>query len=139
MLDGSREAPTTATDLGWKKGRSEAAVATRSRISRRATLVSLGTTDRSTSISPPSSLSSIAKPDSRKTSRIAWLSACVTAQKRVKPFRTASRASRSSNRVPSPLPCRASSTAKATSAVLRILGKIRAGGHDAGLALHGCA
>ena len=38
MADGSREAPTTATARGRKNGRNEAAVATRSRISQRATL-----------------------------------------------------------------------------------------------------
>jgi hypothetical protein len=49
MLDGSREAPTTATERGSKKGRSEAAVEIRSRISDWETLASVGWTERSIS------------------------------------------------------------------------------------------
>ncbi len=54
---GSREAPTTATAFGRKNGTSEATVATRSRVSTRATLASVGATARSTSTSPPSARS----------------------------------------------------------------------------------
>jgi len=48
MLPGSREAPTTATPRGRKRGRSDATVAMRSRISLRATLSGLGWTSRLT-------------------------------------------------------------------------------------------
>jgi hypothetical protein len=49
MLEVSRDAATTAMDRGWKKGRSEAVVKTRSLISERLTLSSLGATEKSIS------------------------------------------------------------------------------------------
>ena len=42
MLNGSRDAPTTATDRGRKKGRSDAAAAARSRMSGMVTPFSPG-------------------------------------------------------------------------------------------------
>ncbi|GIW54638.1 MAG: hypothetical protein KatS3mg082_1042 [Nitrospiraceae bacterium] len=53
---------------------------------------------------PPARRSCMSKPDSRNTSRIARLSAWVTAHSRRKPWRIASKANRSSSSVPSPLP-----------------------------------
>ena len=49
MLLGSREAPITATPLGLKKGRIEATVAIRSRISKLSTLSRFGKIEKLTS------------------------------------------------------------------------------------------
>ena len=107
----------TATAFGQKNGRIDAAIATRSRQVTRSTLAAVGNTEKSNSTTPTAARSSTAKPESRNTSRMGRLSLWVTAQKCVKPFFTASKARRSSSSVPSPLPCRESSTAKATSAL----------------------
>jgi hypothetical protein len=115
-LEASREAPMNATDRGLKKGWSEAVVKTRSRISERLTLSSLGATEKSISTHSSSTFEWSEKPDWRNVSSIGWFSIRVRAQKRRKPCRAASRASRS-RRPPRPFPWNPSSTAKATSAV----------------------
>ena len=118
MLEVSRDAPTTAMDRGRKKGRSEAVVKTRSLISERLTLSSLGATEKSISTDSSSIFEWIGKPDWRNVSSISWFPSRVRAQKRTKPCRAARRASRSRRRPPRPFPWNSSSTAKATSALV---------------------
>ncbi len=105
-----------ATDRGLKKGWSEAVVKTRSRISERLTLSSLEATEKSISTHSSSTFEWSGKPDWRKVSSMSRFSMRVRAQKRVKPCRAASSASRSRRRPPRPFPWNSSSTAKATSA-----------------------
>ena len=116
MLDGSREAPTTATAAGASIGRSDAAVAARSRSSAACTPFADGVSDSCRSTAPPELFDRISNPESRNTSSIGVLSVSVDAWNRSKPWRAAMTASRSNSIDPSPLPWKRSSTAKATSA-----------------------
>jgi hypothetical protein len=113
----------TATERGWKNGRSEAVVNMLSSHSDRALLAAVEAIKNSTSTESPPGRSRTSKPDLRNTSIMGRLSVWVTAQKRVNPWRTASSASRSSSSDPKPLPWKASCTANATSAVLSFFRK----------------
>ena len=70
-----------------------------------------------TSTDPPASVRVTSKPASAKTPSMARFSARTSATKLAMPTDPAVAASCSSSRVPTPFPCSASSTAKATSAV----------------------
>ena len=103
-MPGSRDAPMTATARGVSIGRRDAAVASRRRRSAEATPSADGVSDNWTSTVPAADRDRISKPESRKTSRIATLSASVVAWNRRKPWDAAWAASRSRRSVLIPLP-----------------------------------
>ena len=110
MLDRSRDAPTTATDLGDRKVRMALTEAEVSRRSNCWTASSVSETGNSTSISPGRARIDRGNPLSRKTPIIPWFSGRTSATKMVTPRSAAAWASWPSRIEPMPLPCHSSAT-----------------------------
>ena len=81
MLWLSREAPTTARDLGRRRGRRELAAATRSRTSVRSRSAAAPSTGNSTWMLPPSKACLASNPELRNTPIIFWFSKSTSASK----------------------------------------------------------
>ena len=114
---GRSDAPISATERGSRKRATAEVAATRSRSSNAASASAPSAVGSSTSTTPDRARTEAGNPLSRKTSTMRRLSARTRATKSGMPARRACSATRPRRTVPSPWPCHASATAKATSAL----------------------
>ena len=129
-LPARREAPTTATERGRSRRPMERTAASRSRSATAWAASADGAMSRTTPMTSDARVYWRAKPASRKTPSMRWLSDSVSAANRRIPWRRAMVARCSSSKVPSPRPWNASSTTKATSASSLTGGTVVAGDGD---------